>query len=61
MGRRALALKCDVTDREQVAATVARTVEELGSLDILVNTPARSITSDSSTTRAPTSGSAISA
>ena len=24
MGRRALALKCDVTDREQVAATVAR-------------------------------------
>ncbi len=37
MGRRALALKCDVTDREQVAATVARTVEELGSLDILVN------------------------
>ncbi len=37
MGRRALALKCDVTDRDQVAATVARTVEELGSLDILVN------------------------
>ena len=37
MGRRALALKCDVTDRGQVAATVARTVEELGSLDILVN------------------------
>ena len=37
MGRRALALKCDVTDREQVAATVARTLRELGSLDILVN------------------------
>jgi 3-oxoacyl-[acyl-carrier protein] reductase len=37
MGRRALALKCDVTDREQVAGTVARTIEELGSLDILVN------------------------
>jgi 3-oxoacyl-[acyl-carrier protein] reductase len=37
MGRRALALRCDVTDREQVAGTVARTVEELGSLDILVN------------------------
>jgi 3-oxoacyl-[acyl-carrier protein] reductase len=37
MGRRALALKCDVTDREQVAATVARTVEELGAVDILVN------------------------
>jgi 3-oxoacyl-[acyl-carrier protein] reductase len=37
MGRRALALKCDVTDREQVSATVERTVQELGSLDILVN------------------------
>ncbi len=40
MGRRALALKCDVTDRDQVAATVARTVEELGSVDILVNNAA---------------------
>ena len=37
MGRRALAVRCDVTDREQVDAAVARTVEELGSLDILVN------------------------
>jgi 3-oxoacyl-[acyl-carrier protein] reductase len=37
MGRRALALKCDVTDREQVAATVASVVDELGSVDILVN------------------------
>jgi 3-oxoacyl-[acyl-carrier protein] reductase len=37
MGRRALALKCDVTDREQVAAAVTRTVEELGSVDILIN------------------------
>jgi 3-oxoacyl-[acyl-carrier protein] reductase len=37
LGRRALAVKCDVTDRGQVDATVARTVEELGSLDILVN------------------------
>jgi 3-oxoacyl-[acyl-carrier protein] reductase len=36
MGRRALALKCDVTDREQVEATVARVVEELGAVDILV-------------------------
>jgi len=36
-GRRALALRCDVTDRAQVDAAVARTVEELGSLDILVN------------------------
>ena len=37
LGRRSLALRCDVTDREQVAATVARVVEELGSVDILVN------------------------
>ena len=37
LGRRALALKCDVTDRVQVQATVTRTVEELGSVDILVN------------------------
>jgi len=37
MGRRALALKCDVTDRSQVDATVARVVEELGSVDILIN------------------------
>jgi len=37
LGRRALALKCDVTDRAQVDTTVARVVEELGSVDILVN------------------------
>jgi 3-oxoacyl-[acyl-carrier protein] reductase len=37
LGRRALSLRCDVTDREEVAATVARVVEELGSVDILVN------------------------
>jgi 3-oxoacyl-[acyl-carrier protein] reductase len=37
LGRRALAIKCDVTDRVQVDATVARVVDELGSLDILVN------------------------
>jgi len=37
LGRRALALKCDVTDRGQVDATVTRVVEELGSVDILVN------------------------
>ncbi len=37
MGRRAAAVKCDVTDREQVAATVARTVDEFGSVDILIN------------------------
>jgi 3-oxoacyl-[acyl-carrier protein] reductase len=37
MGRRALAIKCDVTDREQVAAAVSRAADELGSVDILVN------------------------
>ena len=37
MGRRALALKCDVTDVAQVEGVVSRTVEELGSVDILVN------------------------
>jgi 3-oxoacyl-[acyl-carrier protein] reductase len=37
LGRRALAVKCDVTDREQVDAAVAQAVEELGSLDIVVN------------------------
>jgi 3-oxoacyl-[acyl-carrier protein] reductase len=37
MGRRALALKCDVTDAEEVEAAVSRAVDELGSVDILVN------------------------
>lgn len=37
MGRRSFAVRCDVTDRGQVAAAVAKTVEELGSVDILVN------------------------
>jgi 3-oxoacyl-[acyl-carrier protein] reductase len=37
MGRRALAVRCDVTDREQVQDAVARAVEQLGSVDILVN------------------------
>jgi len=40
LGRRALALRCDVTDRDQVAAAVGRTVEELGSVHILVNNAA---------------------
>ena len=40
LGRRSLALKCDVTDRDQVAATVARVVAELGAVDILVNNAA---------------------
>jgi 3-oxoacyl-[acyl-carrier protein] reductase len=37
MGRRSVAIKCDVTDRAQVDETVARVVEELGSVDILIN------------------------
>jgi 3-oxoacyl-[acyl-carrier protein] reductase len=37
MGRRALAVKCDVTERDQVAAAVKRAVDELGSVDILIN------------------------
>jgi 3-oxoacyl-[acyl-carrier protein] reductase len=37
LGRRAAAIKCDVTDRDQVDAVVSRTVEEFGSVDILVN------------------------
>jgi 2-deoxy-D-gluconate 3-dehydrogenase len=36
-GRRALVLPCDVTDVEAVGAAVARTVEELGRVDVLVN------------------------
>jgi 3-oxoacyl-[acyl-carrier protein] reductase len=37
MGRRALAVRCDVTDRPQVDAAVSKIVEQLGSVDILVN------------------------
>ena len=40
LGRRSAAVKCDVTDREQVEATVAGVIEELGSVDILVNNAA---------------------
>ncbi len=40
MGRRSAAIKCDVTDREQVEATVARVVEEFGAVDILINNAA---------------------
>jgi len=43
LGRRALAVKCDVTDRGQVDAAVARVVDELGSLDILVNNAGTSL------------------
>ncbi len=37
LGRRALAVRCDVTERAQVGAAVTRVVDELGSVDILVN------------------------
>lgn len=36
-GGKALAIEADVTDRDQAEAAVARTVEELGRLDTLVN------------------------
>lgn len=37
MGRKSIAVKMDVTDREQVNAGVARANKELGKIDILVN------------------------
>ena len=37
LGRRSLALKCDVTAPDDVGAAVERAVDELGSVDILVN------------------------
>ena len=37
MGRKALAVRCDVTDRAEVEAAVGRAVDELGSVDILIN------------------------
>jgi len=37
LGRRALAVKCDVTDRDQVDAAVTRIAAELGPVDVLVN------------------------
>ena len=37
LGRRALAVKCDVTERDQVSDAVDRVVRDLGSVDILVN------------------------
>jgi 2-deoxy-D-gluconate 3-dehydrogenase len=36
-GRSAVALTCDVTDRDQVYATVERATQELGGIDVLVN------------------------
>jgi len=37
LGRRALAVRCDVTNRAEVDAAVARAAAELGPVDILVN------------------------
>ena len=37
LGRRALAVRCDVTNRAEVDAAVARAAGELGSVDILIN------------------------
>jgi 3-oxoacyl-[acyl-carrier protein] reductase len=37
MGRRAAAVKCDVTERTQVEEAVSRAVQEFGAVDILVN------------------------
>jgi NAD(P)-dependent dehydrogenase (short-subunit alcohol dehydrogenase family) len=37
LGVRALGLGCDVRDPEQIEAVVRRTLEELGSIDVLVN------------------------
>jgi 3-oxoacyl-[acyl-carrier protein] reductase len=37
LGRRAIAVRCDVTDRTAVDAAVGRVVAELGAVDILVN------------------------
>jgi 3-oxoacyl-[acyl-carrier protein] reductase len=37
LGRRALALRCDVSERQQVDETVRRVADELGPVDILVN------------------------
>jgi 3-oxoacyl-[acyl-carrier protein] reductase len=37
LGRQALAVKCDVTERDQVDAAVARIADELGPVDVLVN------------------------
>ena len=37
LGRRAVAVRCDVTSRAEVDSAVARVAGELGSVDILVN------------------------
>lgn len=42
LGRRSLAISCDVSRREQVEAMINRTIKEMGHLDILVNNAAAS-------------------
>jgi 3-oxoacyl-[acyl-carrier protein] reductase len=37
LGRRSLAIRCDVTDRDAVHSTVEQVVAELGAVDVLVN------------------------
>jgi 3-oxoacyl-[acyl-carrier protein] reductase len=37
LGRRAAAIKCDVTDRGQVQETIEQVVRDFGSVDVLVN------------------------
>jgi 7-alpha-hydroxysteroid dehydrogenase len=37
MGRRALAVPCDVTERAQLEQVVARTMDEFGRIDVVVN------------------------
>ncbi len=37
MGRRGVAIQCDVADSQQVDAMIAQTTQELGRIDILVN------------------------
>jgi 3-oxoacyl-[acyl-carrier protein] reductase/pteridine reductase len=40
LGRRAVALRCDVTDPKSVRSAIKETVKELGGIDILVNNAA---------------------
>jgi len=37
LGRRSMAIRCDVSRQEEIARLVTKTVEELGNLDIFVN------------------------
>jgi gluconate 5-dehydrogenase len=39
-GQKALAVQCDVTSVEQVSAAIARTVEQFGTIDVLINSAA---------------------